>query len=60
VRCGSSAGKGIIFLFLDCGVSSCFYGLWEMKNDTLAGSFGFVGASILIVALTKAMQTLPI
>jgi hypothetical protein len=30
-----------------------------MKNDTLAGSFGFVCASILIVALTKAMQTLP-
>jgi hypothetical protein len=30
-----------------------------MKNDTLAGFFGFAGASILIVALAKPMQTLP-
>ena len=60
VRRCSSSGKGIIFLFHDCGVCDCFYGWWEIKNDTLAGSFGFVGASILIVALTKAMQTLPI
>jgi len=43
-----------------------------MKNDTLAGSFGFVGTengfnhrqnnctSKLFLVLTKAMQTLPI
>jgi hypothetical protein len=24
--------------------SNYFFALWQMKNDTLAGSFGFVGA----------------
>jgi hypothetical protein len=34
---------------------------WEIKNDTLAGFFDFVGASILIVkALAKAIHKLPI
>jgi hypothetical protein len=46
---------------------------WQIKNHTLAGIFGFVGAKnsifkscnyrkylLLFLALTKAMQTLPI
>ena len=48
------------------------FGWWQMKNDTLAGSFGFVGTengfnhrqinwtSKPFLVLTKAMQTLPI
>jgi hypothetical protein len=52
--------------------SNLSFGLWQMKNDTLAGSFGFVGTENGFThrqnncthkpfsVLTKAMQTLPI